>query len=135
MVYMTQHLDIIPPLWDWMTQLMGYHLGLGYIKRPVLNATHCPEEDQCNLVEMYPQNCHYFFCWFKRTRLLHLYPAKNVIMKLIEKVFLVLLQSIFVSYLCIDIAPLCFLCFHVFSFMKILVSITCLDCPNHNTCS
>ena len=38
-------------LWDWMTQLMDHHLGLEYTKRPVLNATHCLEEEQCNLVE------------------------------------------------------------------------------------
>ena len=34
------------------TQVMAYHLGLECIKRPVLNATHCPEEKLCNLVEM-----------------------------------------------------------------------------------
>ena len=75
-------------LWEWMTQHMDHHLELEYITSPVLNATHCPEEDQCNLVETLAQDCCYFvvslFCWLNRTHVIYLCPAENVITKLFD---------------------------------------------------
>ena len=70
MVFVTRNdsaLGCCTSLWDWMTQPMDCFSELGYIQRPVLNVTHCPEDDQCNLVEMSAQESCLSLCWFTIT--------------------------------------------------------------------